>query len=53
MTQTCYPMLKINLKIVQVENAVILSIIIFSSAKILMHIFNMPTACMQGFKMIH
>ena len=49
-TQTCYPTLKANLKIV--ENAVILSKIIFSPAKIRMHIFNISTS-MHGFKMIH
>ena len=35
------PMLKANLKLFYVENAAILSKIIFSSAKIQMHIFNM------------
>ena len=40
-TQTCYPILKPNLKIVQVQNAVILSKIIFLLAKNHMHIFIM------------
>ena len=40
-TQTCYPILKPNLKIVYVQNAVILSKIIFLSAKSHMHISNM------------
>ena len=40
-TQTCYPILKHNLKIVFVENAIILSNIIFLLVKSHMHIFNM------------
>ena len=40
-TQTCYQILKPNLKIVYVKNAVILSKIIFLSAKSHMHISNM------------
>ena len=51
-TQNCYPMLKANHKLVSVENAVILSKIIFSSAKILMHIFNMFLIYVQSFKLI-
>ena len=39
-TQTCFPTLTANLKIVLRRNAVILLKIIFSCAKIHMHIFN-------------
>ena len=46
-------MLKANLKIVWAENAVILSKIIFWSAKIHMHIFNLSKTSMHGFKMTH
>ena len=51
-TQTCYPILKPNLKIVLVQNAVILSIIIFLPAKSHMHIFNMLITSVQSFKLI-
>ena len=51
-TQTCYSMLKANLKIAQVEIAVVLSKIIFLSAKIHMHIFKMLIIYVQSFKMI-
>ena len=39
-TQTCCPILKPNLKIVEVQNAVILSKIIFLPARSHMHIFQ-------------
>ena len=55
-TQTCNPILKPNLKpnlkIVQVQNVVILSKIIFLPAKKHMHIFNMLTISVQSFKLI-
>ena len=40
-TQTCHPILKPNLKIFQVQNAVLLSKMMFLLAKSHMHIFNM------------
>ena len=55
-TQTCYPILKPNLKrnlkIVLVQNAVILSKIIFLPAKNHMHIFNRLITFVQSFKLI-
>ena len=51
-TQTCYPILKPNLKIVWVQNAVILSKMIFLPAKSHMHIFNMLITSVQSFKLI-
>ena len=51
-TQTCYPILKPNLKIVYVQNAVILSKIIFLPAKCPMHIFNVLITSVQSFKLI-
>ena len=51
-TQSCYPILKPDLKIVQVQNAVILSKIIFLPAKSHMHIFNMLITSVQSFKLI-
>ena len=45
-------MLKPNLKIVWVKNAVILSKIIFSPAQCHMHIFNMLITSVQSFKVI-
>ena len=51
-TQTGYPILKPNLKIVSVQNAVILSKIIFLPAKNHMHIFNMLITSVQSFKLI-
>ena len=51
-TQTGYPILKSNLKIVEVQNAVILSKIIFLPAKSHMHIFNMLITSEQSFEWI-
>ena len=51
-TQTCCPILKPNLKTVQVQNAVILSKIIFLLAKSHMHIFNTRVTSKQSFKLI-
>ena len=53
-TQTCYPILKPNLLLphIEVQNAVILSKIIFSPAKIHMHIFNMLIKSVKSFKLI-
>ena len=55
-TQTCYPILKPNLKpnlkIVEVKNVVILSKVIFLPAKSHMHIFNMLITSVQCFKLI-
>ena len=48
-TQTCYPILKPNLKRIGVQNAVILSKMIFLPAKSHMHIFNMFIAPVQSF----
>ena len=52
MTQTGYPILKSNLKIVYVQNAVILSKIIFLPAKSHVHIFNMLLTSVQSFKLV-
>ena len=51
-TQTCYPILKANLKAIKVENTVILLKIIFSPAKYSMHISNMFTTSILSFKLI-
>ena len=51
-TQTCYPILKPNLKIVSGQNAVILSKIMFLLAKKHVHIFIMLVTSMQSFKLI-
>ena len=51
-TQTCYPILKPNLKIVYVQNAVILSKLILLLAKNHMHIFIMLITSVQSFKLI-
>ena len=51
-TQTCYPVLKPNLKIVYVQNAIIVSKIIFLLAKNHMHIFIMLITFVQSFKLI-
>ena len=49
---TYYPILKPDLKIVSVQNAVILSKIIFLLAKVRMHIYNMLITYVQSFKLI-
>ena len=51
-TQTYYPILKPNLKIVQVQNGVILSKIIFLPARSHMYIFYMLIISVQSFKLI-
>ena len=51
-TQSYYLLLKPNLKIVQVQNAVILSKMIFLPAKSHMHIFNMLITFVHSFKLI-
>ena len=51
-TQSCYPLLKPNLKIVEVKNVVILSKISFSPAESHMHIFNMLKTSVQSFNLI-
>ena len=51
-TQACYPIMKPNLKTVKVQNAVILSTIIFLPAKSHMHIFHMLIMSVQSFKLI-
>ena len=51
-TQYCYPILKPYLKIVKVQNAVIMSKIIFFLAKNHMHIFIMLITPGQSFKLI-
>ena len=55
-TQTCYPILKPNLKpnlnIVWVQNVVILSKVIILPAKSHMHIFNMLITSVHSFKLI-
>ena len=52
LTQAWYPILKHNPKIDYIENAVILPIIIFSSLKSHMYIFNMPVTSVRSFKLI-
>ena len=52
-TQTCYPMLKANLKIVLSRKCRKFVKIIISSAKFHMQIFNLSSTKMHGFKMIH
>ena len=51
-TQSYYLLLKPSLKIIQVQNAVILSKIIFLSAKSHMHVFNMLITSVKSFKLI-
>ena len=51
-TQSFYPFLKPNLKIVQVKNALILSKIIFLLAQSHMHIYNMLITSVKRFKLI-
>ena len=51
-TQNCYSILEPNLKIVLVQNAAILSKIIFLLVKNHMHIFIMLITSVQGFKLI-
>ena len=51
-TQSYYLLMKPNLKIVKVQNAVFLSKMIFLPAKSHMHIFNMLITCVQSFKLI-
>ena len=51
-TQCYYLLLKPSLKIIYVQNAVILSKIIFLSAKSHMHIFNMLITSAKSFKLI-
>ena len=51
-TQSYYLLLKPSLKIISVQNAVILSKITFLPAKSHMHIFNMLITSMQSFKLI-
>ena len=50
-TQSCYPILKPNLKIVYVDSAVILSKINFVSAQSHMHIFSELATSVQSFKL--
>ena len=51
-TQSYYFLMKPNLKIVKVQNAVSLSKMIFLPAKRYMHIFNILIASVQSFKLI-
>ena len=51
-TQSYYLLLKPSLKIIWVQNAIILLNIIFLSAKSHMHIFNMLITSVHGFKLI-
>ena len=51
-TQSCYPILKPNLKIFWVENAVILSKIICASARSYMLIFSVLVTSVQSFNLL-